>query len=412
MLARLKTLTLRCALCVGAVVVALAPAPAHAQFGMQMGMGAAQGEMITRRGVETYAKILGLDKDQREVALTLLEGVQTEYKAAQKTMEEGFKVVQDKVADTQDFSLYQKEMPKIGKEFGDKSKALEKSFFDDLKASCNDGQLAKWPKLERFHRRETGLRFAFVSGAAIDLIQITERTRATPAATLEPVLDQYELDMDKSLVAFKKMEQEAQDDMLKGEGNMFDMSRVETVLKRFYDVSKDMRELNRDYARKLSQTMDDASKSRFDEEFKKRSFPRVYKQAHVVKMMDAALGFPDLDKNQKEQITSLKSGYAHDVVGMNEKWAKAVEDREDKAGGTILAMMKSMQMMQGGGGGDLNKDVNEARTARKELDAKTKDRLTALLTEDQKAKLPEAPREDNNPWADMMPQADDQESGN
>jgi hypothetical protein len=385
----------------------LAPAPAHAQFGMQMGMGAAQGEMVTKRGVESYVKILGLDKDQREVALTLLEGVHTEYEAAQKKMEDGFKTVQDKVADTGDFSLYRTEMPKIGKEFGDKSKALEKSFFDDLKASCNDAQLAKWPKLERFHRRETGLRFAFVSGAAIDLIQLTERTRATPAAALEPLLDQYELDMDKNLVALKKMEQEAQDEMTKGDANPFDMGRVENMLKRFYDVSKEMRELNRDYARKLSQLMDDASKARFDEEFKKRSFPRVYRQAHVVKMMEAALGFPDLDKNQKEQISSLKSTYTHDIVGMNEKWAKAVEAREDKAGGTILAMMKSMQMMQGGES-DLNKDVNEARTARKELDAKTKDRLTALLTEDQRAKLPEAPREDNNPWADFMPQADEE----
>jgi len=406
---RQNPLTRCLALILGAVLLLMTSSRANAQFGMNMGMGAAQQDAITKRGVEAYVKILGLDKDQREVAMTLLEGNQTEYHAAQKKMEEGMKAIQDKVADTQDFSLYQKEMPKIGKEFGDKAKVLEKSFFDDLKAACSESQLSKWPKVERYHRRETGMRFSFVSGAAIDLTQVVERTRATPAAQLQSVLDQYELDIDKNLVVFEKMEKEAQDDMMKGDGNMFDMTRVETMLKKFYDVAKDMRELNREYARKLSQLMDDGSKARFDAEFKRRSFPRVYKQAHVVKQLEAALAFPDLDKAAKDSITSIKSSYDHDILAANEKWAKAVEEREDKAGGTILAMMKSMQGMQGGGGADLNKGVNETRTARKELDAKAKERLTALLTEDQKAKLPEAPREDNNPWADFMPQADEQE---
>src|SRR5262249_39049576 len=157
-------------------------------------------------------------------------------------------------------------------------------------------QLAQWPKLERYHRRETGLRFAFVSGAAVDLIQVVERARATPAAQLQPLLDQYELEIDKSIVALEKTEKEVQDNMFKGDGNMFDMNRTETLLKPFYDVSKDMREENREYARKLSQVMDDASRARFDAEFNRRSFPRVYKEPHVIKQLDTALGFPDLDK--------------------------------------------------------------------------------------------------------------------
>ncbi len=142
------------------------------------------------RGVEAYAKLLGLDKDQHEVAATLLEGNQTELHAAQKKMEEGMKVIQDKVQDTQDYSLYQKEMPKISKEFSDKSRALDKSFFEDLKAACNETQLAKWPKVERYHRRESGLRFAFLSGSAIDLIQVVERSRrpqGPDSAALGPV---------------------------------------------------------------------------------------------------------------------------------------------------------------------------------------------------------------------------------
>jgi hypothetical protein len=388
--------------------VLLSPAPACAQFGgMNMGTGAME-ETITKRSVEAYAKILNLDKDQHEVAMTLLEGNQTELHAAQKKRDEAMQAIREKAQETQDYSVFQKEIPKITKDYTDKVRGLEKGFFDDLKAACTEAQLANWPKVERYHRRETGLRFAFVSGAAINLIQVVDRSRATPKDQLQPVLDQYELDIDKNLLALEKLGLEAQDNMSKGDGAMFDMSRWETMLKKFYDVSKDIRDQNRDYARKLSEVMDDASKARFDAEFKRRSFPRVYKPAHVVTLMDTALGFPDLDKSAKETIAGMKDSYEHAAAAANEKWAKAIEDREEKAGGSLMVMFKSMQAMQGGNSNDLNKDVNDARLARKELDAKTKDRLTALLSEDQKTKLPDAPREDGNPWADFMPNSDEE----
>src|SRR4051812_31382308 len=99
---------------IAAALLALLTPRANAQFGMGgMGMGGMQQDVLTKRGVEAYAKILGLDKDQHEVAMTLLEGSTTEYKAAQKKFEDGMKDIQAKVSDTQDFTLYQKEMPKL-----------------------------------------------------------------------------------------------------------------------------------------------------------------------------------------------------------------------------------------------------------------------------------------------------------
>src|SRR6185436_19727993 len=105
---------------------------------------------------------------------------------------------------------------------------------------------------------------------------------------------------------------------------MFDMTRWEGMLKRFSDVGKDMRDVNREYARKLSQAMDGPSKQRFDEEVKRRTFPRVYKPAHVLKKLDTAAGFADLDKEKKDAIANIKGTYVRDAAAANEKWAKAV----------------------------------------------------------------------------------------
>src|SRR5262245_56535153 len=77
------------ALLIAAAALVLLPARAHAQFGMMGGMGGGlQQDVITKRGVEAYARILGLDKDQHEVAMTLLEGNSTEYQAARKKFED------------------------------------------------------------------------------------------------------------------------------------------------------------------------------------------------------------------------------------------------------------------------------------------------------------------------------------
>jgi hypothetical protein len=384
-----------------ALLVALIPARAHAQFGM-MGADMLPAEIITKRGVEAYAKILALDKDQRDAAMTLLEGSQGEYNAARQKMADGMKAIQDKIRETQDFSLYRTEMPKLGKQFAEKGRQIEKSFFDDLKASLNDAQQAKWASVERLRRREKGMRFAFVSGSNVDLTQVLAHSRATPTkgADFESILDPYELEIDKAMLQADKLQKEAEDNAGKDPMN-FDPSRVEAMLRPFYDNAKLIRDANREYARKLGQAMDDPSRARFDSEIKRRSFPWIYKEAHVQKMLSTAAELTDLDAGQKEQVQSLKSGYEHDVGPMNDRWAKATEEREEKAGGTIMVFMKNAM---GQGGEDLNKDVNDARKARKELDEKTKDRLTAVLREDQLKKMPEQPPERNsgNPFADFM----------
>jgi hypothetical protein len=383
-------------------LVLLMPAPASAQFGVGAQAFDA-GNQITRRGVENYARLLRLDNEQKQVALTLLEGSQAEFQTEKTKLQAAINAIQEKIQDTGDFSLYQKDMPKVGMEFGKKAEEIEKAFFDDLKLSLNDEQLALWPKVERYRRRETLLRFAFVSGAAVDLVRITENLRGAPLGELQGVLDQYELDMDKKLVILEKSGKEAQEDMLKGNA-MFDMAKLETMMKGLYEIARDVREINRDYARKISQVLSEEQRVSFDGEFNRRSFPKVYRQPHVVKMMEAALAFKDLDASQKEAIASLKSGYERDAAPANHKWAKAVESREEAAGGAIMVMMKSMM-----GGGDLNKEVNEAREARKEMDDRVKDRLTALLNDDQKGRLPEATPDPmaNNPMADFMPNEED-----
>jgi hypothetical protein len=395
-----RLIRLACAIALAGVVL-FTTAPAQAQMGM--GMGGGMNTMVSRRSLDAYTKILQLDKDQKEVLTNLYEGYKKDHEAAMEKMQADMRSLQEKFADTQDIGAMQKDALRFSKKFAEKSKALEDTFIADFKLSLNDEQVAKWPQVERFRRRDKHMRMAMVSGSAVDLVRVVERVKAEPADNTEfaSVLERYEQDMDKHLVAMDKLQDEVQEKMFDTEANMMDMTRWSNLFKEFYPLSRDMRETNKEYARKLSMLMTEDSRQKFDEEFKSRAFPRIYKPIPVLKMLENAEKLTDLDAAKKTEIAAIKAAFLRDVGPLNEKWAKAAEERDDEGGGSLAIMMASMQ----GGASELNKGVNAARQKRKELETTTRERLEALLTEEQRLKVAPPPARDNgNPWIDMMPE--------
>lgn len=390
--------TIRIVLAVVAAVAILAT-PARAQFGMMGGGQGAAMDPITKRSFDAFVKLLGLDADQKETAKALYDGHTEANRALQKDMMEKMSALGQKAREDGDFSVFQKEMPAISKEMTAKAEGLEKSFFDDLKAVCNEAQLAKWPAVERHHRRGKAMRFGLVSGSAVDLVSVMDRIKVSPndADAVKDALDGWELEIDKLLVEFERSAKDAQKDMMEG-GAMFDMNKVQDMMKKLSESAAQVRDVNRSYARRIEPALSDVDRATFVAEVQRRSFPRIYRASHPQQMLDAALGFADLTADQKEQLQAVKESYTRDAAAANEKWAKATEEKETQAGGSIMVMMQGFQGM----GGDPNDPVKVARDARRELDNKTKERIEGLLTAEQKAKLPKKKSEGFNPMADFM----------
>lgn len=389
----------------GVSVVSLTAAPAHAQFGMMGGGAEMMQDTVTRRGVDAYARLLEMDKDQKEAALALYEGHQGASRTMQKELQDKMAAMQEKMRDGEGFAAMQKEMPAMMKEYTAKGETLEKGFFADLKELCTEKQLTRWESVERYRRREQGMRFAFVSGSAVDLISVSEKLKAKPVNDSEykETIQQYELEVDKLLVTFEKAGKDAQKDMFEP-GAMFDMKRITEMMKKFYESAAQVRDVNRNYARKLEPSLTEEDKVKLQNEVKRRSFPRIYKPSRPQQVLDAAMGFSDLTPEQRESLKGIKEGYERDTGPINEKWAKATEEKEEKAGGTVMMMMQSFQP-----GGDGDDALKSARDARKELDEKTSDKIEALLTPEQVTRLPQKKAADPNPWSDFMPSQEEEE---
>ncbi len=396
---RFRSRLVRAVIAVVVGVSALTAPEARAQFGGMMGSGMEVDASVTKRGLDAYAKILGLDADQKEAARELLNG----NKAANKTMREEFqakmKALTEKAQENQDWSVFQKEMPALGKEMGEKVEKVEKSFFDDLKALLSPEQEGKWSKVERHRRREQYLKFGLVSGMSVDLVDALEKSKVDLAKSTElsEIADKYEVDLDRMLVEYKNYAEGEQKKMM--DDPQAAMTKWQGFMKDIQDKGRSVRDLNRDFARKMSPLLSDEARATFTNEINRRSFPKVYKPSYTTQAIAAAAAFPDLDAVQKESVNELKTRYEKDLTVKNEAWSRAIEAQEEKVGGKLSVMMTAWQ-----GGAEGKEAVTEARKARKELDESSLDKLKELLKEEQRNKLPTKTVEktQGNGWFDWQ----------
>jgi len=363
----------------GTVGLAGSPSTASAQEVRMGGPRGFGGPEVSKRSIDQYAKILKLDAAQKEAAMHLQESYADATRRAGEEMQEAMKSIKEDASDG-DFSGFGEKMPKIMEAMGKKRSAAQQSFLSDLKQLLTPAQEAAWPNLERFRRREAHLSGGMVSGSGVDLTTVVESLKLpdADAQKMNDTLTQYEQDMDRLLVDREKDDGKKSDSFDFDPAN-FDMEKMKARMDEARVQALKVRDLNKQYERRLSAMLADDARAKFEKEVKARSFRQIYREPHVSKMLNAAAKFDDLDPTQKKQIDEMKTQYEKDLSELNTKWAAALEqaETEGKAGG--------MPFM---GGGKESDELKAAKTARKELDKKFSERVKTALNDKQKERLP------------------------
>lgn len=359
----------------GTAAVILPVAAAHAQVRMG-GPGGMGGPEISRRSLEQYARILKLDSAQKEAANHLLEAYTDATRRATDEMQEAMKAAREDVADG-DFSELGSRLPKIMGEMGKKRAAAQQSFLSDLRQMLTPAQESAWPALERLRRREGHLGFGMVSGAGVDMTTVVDSLKldAAESGKLADTLAQYEQDMDRLLV---EREKAAEGRSEPTEFNL-DMEKMKARMDEERAQGLKVRDLNKQYERRLASMLDDASRAKFLAEVRKRSFRQIYREPYVSKMLGAASKFDDLDPAQKQQLADMKASYEKDLEDLNARWAAALEQAETEGKASALPFM---------GGGNESEELKAAKQARRDLDKKFTERVRTALNDKQRERLP------------------------
>lgn len=372
----------------------LSAAPANAQFGRGGGMmgGNWDEPTINSKEIERYAQIIKMTPDQVENAKGMLEGFNTEYNAVRAEMRKAFESMRDEARESGDNSIW-RDAGKLMQGFQKKVEKIETQYFDDVKLLLTEDQIAKWPAVERARRRDKSVpRGGLLSGEGVDLVKIVGdlKLRDADAQAVQPLLDQYETDLDRVLEARDKAYEEGTSQGAALFMNQ-QMDKIDELFDKARDAAAKVKEVNKRYARQVEAGLPEDRRAEFEKEVRTASFPRVYRPNYVSRSFDTALGLQDLTSEQKTQITQIKSNYEQQIAPLQDKLAASIEETE--------MTRTAMQMMGMGGGG--NEGSAELRDARREIEEGTFEKIKGVLTPDQQGKLPERPQRGN--WRDMVP---------
>jgi hypothetical protein len=169
------------------------------------------------------------------------------------------------------------------------------------------------------------------------------------------------------------------------------------------DMGAKIRDVNRKYARQIASLLPEAKAAKFDLEFRKQSFPEVYRERYAQRAIAAAEGFDDLDAKQKDAIAALKDTFTRELTPIQKQGEELTEKTEME--------WNPADMMRGGFGGQRNEAAQELRRKRSDVENKAVESLKAILTDAQKAKLP-ANDQGGGPGGDRGPGARGGQGGN
>ncbi len=368
-----------------------------------MGGGQMLDPAINSEQLEKFSGMLKLSDDQHDAAKALFDGYFQSHQARAEKMRTVMEDARETFRESRDPSVFQ-EMGEKMRAFREESQKAEKGFMDDVKSLLTPEQEPAFASVERARRREAGMRRnpMSVSGERADLIAIVEKLKLPEEAHagLVPVLDSYEQDLDRELVKRDELREKAEGQQqqifaaMRGDGGG-DMAAIEKMIKENREAMMRVREVNRKYARQIESLLPADSAPTFALEFKKASFPDIYRDRYAARVIAAAEKM-ELTEEQRNGIAAVRDSYTRDSDGLNKQNEAATEERE--ANFTLQNMM--------GGGGMNTERMQELRQQRENIENTAVKKVQDLLTAEQKAKLPER-REGGDGQQERRPRARD-----
>lgn len=377
---------------IAAVTVPVSAASAQQAVALSFGGGGGErASSVRASAIPGYCKILELDESQSEAFKTLHKSYKERMDESRKAMNEGFKTANEAAQDG-DFKEMGKKIQAVAEKFGGEQAKMTEELLNDLKGLLTASQAEKWADFERLRRRETMSEgMGLVSGAGVDLIAMVEKLTlpAEESAKVAPVLSQYDLEMDRQLRdrndVQKKMGEEQKKNEKDDEGFNFDVESMEKMMGQMRELDVKQRDVNTRFLAQLSSSLSPEWKDKLEAKWRESAFRRIYGETHVQRQLKAAAKFEGLTTEQTAKIDEIKKSFEADSTALNEAWMKAQVESEKEGKGGLMQMVQF--------GDDSGDDpLSKARKARRDREKKASDDLKALLSEEQRAKLPKRPK--------------------
>ncbi len=368
---------------------ALAQGRGGGGMGMMMGGGGRGGTdaKVTSEDIEKLTKQLNLSPEQHDAAKMLFDGYLEAHQKKAQQMSDAVEKIRADVRETSDNSLWQDLGDKMQK-FQTEATDAEKGLWTDVKSLLTTEQAASWAGFERSRRREqSGPSPMSVSGERADVIKIIEKIKLPDAdmGKLAPVISAYEEELDAAIVKRNDLADKSQP-QIRALFRSFppddeSMTKMDKIVAETREAMIRVSNVNKRYAQQVEGLLAPEQAELFRTEFKKASFPQIYRERYITRAFDALDKLDTLTDEQKSSIAAVKDTYSRESTALAQKGETLTIEQEKD-----FSFRKMMQGGFGGGGNDAMRDLGDQRTT---LEDTTYNKIKAVLTPEQLAKLPE-----------------------
>lgn len=259
-------------------------------------------------------------------------------------------------------------------------------------------QLLNFEEFDRYYRRSRrlGSNQGQVRGSGVDLIALIGRMELKDEhhEIVRPILHRYGVELDRFLVendpeeivreAFGEFEDFDEEDMAE---IMQDPVRMASLISRAGDMMDEMRKLslsvrdiNERTLRQIIAALPEDVGAQVEHEFQTETFPEVYAETEIHAIFRAVDGMEDLSDEQRAEFARIREEFERDSERLNRAWIAAIKAEDEKEGKGLFGGAFSM--------GAENDMIRRIRTDRTQLETSTADQIRAMLSAQQRRKLP------------------------
>ena len=283
-----------------------------------------------------------------------------------------------------------------------KKAAMRVAFVDGLKIQLTDEQNDLWPAFERFLIREKSLPKARLSGEGLNLFLIVDEAELPEEslATLDPILDEYEVVLDQAIRRRDEVVATTSAQMYRAiqEG---DTPGAMRTMERQMQARTALRDVNELYRARLVAELGDSSDAKsLNQAILESGFERIYQSTPTARAFAAAIGIDGLDASVLEAVLATQAAFEAEMAARNDQLLALTKrfepqqqlDEAERFVAAVSGMMAGGGFNPGGFGPGPENPMRESMETRGELDRQYRERLEALLTPEQVEQLPSTRR--------------------
>jgi hypothetical protein len=295
--------------------------------------------------------------------------------------------VKDQIAGASDKDALTVIMKPI-EEWKAEKEAMKQRFLDDVKGQLSDAQLERWPRLERALRREKQLPQGRLSGEKTDLIIVMRQIDVPLDSRLEAkdAIAAYETALDVALMERMKQQEVSQPRIRKALTDN-DLSSGLVELERIVTTRIAVRSVTDAYIDALAAAFGAEWGPKFRERAMRDAYPLACRTPPLDPFFDNVLAIEDLSAEQLAQINDIRSRFNESMNALQVRFVAKVRqvEPERETERVRLAADAARNVQASKGEQEPYKDLISERDR---LIEDARNRVIALLNEEQKAKIP------------------------